>query len=499
MLPDGEEGVLVTRTAAATSGGLRTRIGHPVIDADGHTVEVTPVLNDFIQDVGGKGAVTRFGQMKMGPKQPTLAERRENCTVPSHWVWPAKNTLDRATAALPRLYYERLDEIGLDFSLVYPTIALHLQLIGDDELRQVLCRAVNLYMAELHKDLADRLLPVAAIPMHSPEEALDELEFAVRGLGMRAILIPSFVCRPIPAIHRTNPEYDQLAVRFDTYGLDSEYDYDPVWAKCVELKVVPSVHTATQGYGFRRSASNYVYNHIGSFAASCEALCKSLIMGGVFHRFPTLRIAALEGGVGWAATLYADFLSHWAKRNGNVIGDLDPARLDVALLASLLEDYGSERIRARVPEVLDSLLHYRGELDNRDEFSACPFDSPEEFRDLFVSHIYIGCEADDRLNALAFNSELNPLDARFRVMFGSDISHWDVPDVANVLHEAFELVEDGLITEEDFREFSFSNAARLYAGTNPDFFQGTRVAEAVGDLVRSERVGRPKPGVEEYI
>ena len=37
----------------------------------------------------------------------------------------------------------------------------------------------------------------------------------------------------------------------DTLGLDSQYDYDPVWAKCVELNVTPTFHTASQGVGTR--------------------------------------------------------------------------------------------------------------------------------------------------------------------------------------------------------------------------------------------------------
>jgi hypothetical protein len=42
-----------------------------------------------------------------------------------------------------------------------------------------------------------------------------------------------------------------------------------------------------------------------------------------------------------------------------------------------------------------------------------------------------------------------------------------------VVEEAHELVDDGLITEEDFRDYTFANAATLYAGMNPDFFKGT--------------------------
>ena len=44
-------------------------------------------------------------------------------------------------------------------------------------------------------------------------------------------------------------------------------------------------------------------------------LGSALFLGGVAHRFPSLRFAFLEGGAGWAAMLYADLLAHWRKRN----------------------------------------------------------------------------------------------------------------------------------------------------------------------------------------
>ena len=52
--------------------------------------------------------------------------------------------------------------------------------------------------------------------------------------------------------------------------------------------------------GSRRSISNYVYNHIGSFAAANDAFCKALFLGGVTRRFPELNFGFLEGGVAWA-------------------------------------------------------------------------------------------------------------------------------------------------------------------------------------------------------
>ncbi len=64
-------------------------------------------------------------------------------------------------------------------------------------------------------------------------------------------------------------------------------------------------------------------------------------------------------------------------------------------------------------------------------------------------------------------------------IFSSDIGHCDVPDNRAVLAEAYELVEKGMVTQEDFRDFTFANAASLYTGTNPDFFKGTVLEHAV--------------------
>jgi hypothetical protein len=43
-----------------------------------------------------------------------------------------------------------------------------------------------------------------------------------------------------------------------------------------------------------------------------------------------------------------------------------------------------------------------------------------------------------------------------------------------VLPEALELVEEGLITADDFRDFTFANAVRLWGTQNPDSLQGYR-------------------------
>jgi hypothetical protein len=57
-----------------------------------------------------------------------------------------------------------------------------------------------------------------------------------------------------------------------------------------------------------------------------------------------------------------------------------------------------------------------------------------------------------------------------------------VVDMSEVTEEAWELVEHGLLTEEDFRDFVFANPVRLHTALNPDFFKGTVVESAVARL-----------------
>ena len=99
--------------------------------------------------------------------------------------------------------------------------------------------------------------------------------------------------------------------------------------------------------------------------------------------------------------------------------------------------------------------------------------------DVFTRQLGFGCEADDPMNALAFNDSMLPHGARLNAMFASDIGHWDVPDLREVLPEAWELVEDGHLTEQNFADFACGNVVRMLTAMNPRFFEGTAVADAV--------------------
>ncbi len=450
---------------------VRARIGHAVIDADGHTLELGPALSEYLRGDGVADDLAGVfeGLPLFSTRWRDLApeDRVRLRAYRSVWWWhPTKNTRDLATAYLPDLLYHRLDELGIDVAIVYPSIGLMFPLLDDGDRRRGSCHSLNRYHAELFRPFADRLLPVAVIPMHTPEEALGELDHAVGTLGFKAVTMPGYVKRyPGQADERLDRG---TAFWLDLLGIDAAYDYDPVWQRCDELGVAPTFHSGSQALGFRQSISSYVFNHLGNFAAGNEAVCRALFLGGVTRRFPQLRFGFMEGGVAWASQLYTSLVSYWEKRNRDAIRNYDPAAVDMALLADLFARHGRG-----YPQVdLGAALGVGMSADDEfvDEWAASGVESPSDIRDRFVTPFFFGCEADDPLVPLAFNER-----AHLNVMFSSDISHWDVPDMAAILPEAFEAVEDGRLSDDQFRAFTFDNAYRFYTDGNPAFFEGMKL------------------------
>jgi predicted TIM-barrel fold metal-dependent hydrolase len=464
--------------AHKSSVEVRKSLDFPVIDADAHVVEAPFAFMDFLKQVAGPDLVARFGKSR----------RRERGLF---WAIPSgKYTMDRATVMLPRLYAKRLEEAGIDFAVVYTTMGIGSWMHLDDEMRLAMVRALNMMYADMFKDVKDKLTVACVIPMGTPQEAIGELEYCVKTLGYKAASIGAEVRRTIPGAELG--ACPQVAHYIDSLTIDSKYDYDPFWAKCVELGVAPSTHSSVQGSARRNSPTNYVYNRLGDFGVAGEHACRSLFLGGVTRRFPTLKVAFLEGGVAWAAQLYNDLFEFWGKRNIKYLKEvMDPANLDVDLMERMFRENGNayltpERIRAQ-PDLHAST---RNEDPNRlDDFAACDIKTKRDIYDLFIPNFYFGCEADDRMIYTAFNDKVNHEGAKLKALFSSDIGHWDVVDMTEVLEEVWEAHEHGAMSEEDFKNFVFASPAEFHASMNPDFFKGTAVEGAVAKLMAEQGFG----------
>jgi predicted TIM-barrel fold metal-dependent hydrolase len=470
---------------------LRSRLNHPIIDADGHWLEYGPVMRDEFRRIGGDAAAEALAaatdRAPSALRMSVPERRRRRVAMEAFWGSPSQNALDRATAMLPRLMYERLDDLGIDFCVVYPTAGLGFHRMQDTRLRRAICRAYNVFTADQFRGLEDRVIPAAIIPMYTPEEAIEELEFASKQLGYKVMMVGGLMRRKVAALAEENPEASKVVDWYDVVGLDSDHDYDPVWKKCLELKIAPSFHNGARSILLRNSPSNFCYNHIGHFASAGHAVAKAIFLGGVTRRFPNLNFAFLEGGVGWACMLYADLIGHWEKRNRKALESTNPDNLDVKALLGYAQKYGQEALveAVRRGEGLegDSNSKLTGGLEDLDDYFRCKIGAKSDIKDLFVPRFYFGCEADDPVNAWAFNKKANPMGARLNAIFSSDIGHFDVPDMTEVVPEAYELVEHELLTDDDFRDFMFTNAVRFWGEVNPDFFKGTVVEKAAAQAL----------------
>jgi predicted TIM-barrel fold metal-dependent hydrolase len=489
----------VSRAKSSRSVAVKARLDYPVIDTDLHTIEYTPLLEDYIAKYGGTKLVDEFrkaverGISYLGREwyNQTTEQQRTRRTIRAPW-WglPAKNTLDLATVSLPRLLHERLAEQGTDFAVLYPNISLFPLHSNREELRRPLTRAINHYHADIYRPYADRLTPVAAIPLHTPQEGVEELEFAIRELGLKASIIPGAIRRPIKEVAakyppQHHPDVARYAQWVDLYALDSEYDYDPFWAKAVELGAALTTHSGSQGWTGRSSISNYMFNHINHFADASEALVKALFFGGVTRRFPQLRVGFLEAGAAWGSQVYAHLIDRWHKRNRNAVQNYNPDLVDGQLLEQLYKDYGGDLTLGKVPSrqaLVDGAFGVSiGRLGRElapgeiDDFAAAGIEKPEDIRDRFVPNFFFGTESDDQTVVTAFNDKLNPYGVKLNAFWSSDSGHWDVPDLTETLAESWELVERGLLSEQDFRSFVFGNPYKFYSEANPSFFKGTAV------------------------
>jgi len=449
---------------------IRGHIDHPIIDGDGHLIEFTPLVFDYIKKIGGGDIALRFER---------AFTSRSWCYARTFWALPEENTLDRLTSTLPKLLHSRMPELGLDYALLYPSMGLTLTLSFEAEVRRVLARALNTYYVDVFGAYRDRLEPVAVIPTFTPQEAIDELNYAVGELGLKAVVLQSW-------LPRTTEHHGQTIHWYDALGHNSAYDYDPVWAKCQSLKVSPAFHNIGYNIGTRLSPTNYVYNHLGSFASAQEATCRSLFMGGVPKRFPGLNFSFLEGGASWACQLLGDILGHYEKRNKTSVQAYNPRRFDLALAGELLDSYGEPAMTPYRDAFLKQVKAQQNAPDDPagyDDFLESRITAAKDIVDVFSRQFYFGCEADDPLNALAFKAEFLPEGGRLNAMFASDIGHWDVPDFRGVLPEAWEMVEHGLIGLDDFRRFTCGNITDFLTGPNPEFFKGTAVESRISSVL----------------
>jgi aminocarboxymuconate-semialdehyde decarboxylase len=142
-----------------------------------------------------------------------------------------------------------------------------------------LSQFLNDHVAATVEKAPNRFLGLGTVPLQDPELAARELVRCVRELGLAGVQIGSHV---------------------NEWGLE-ERSLDPFYAAAVEVGAAIFVHP-WDVIGARELKKYWLAWLVGMPAETSRAIC-SLIFGGVFERFPSLRVAFAHGGGAFPGTI----------------------------------------------------------------------------------------------------------------------------------------------------------------------------------------------------
>jgi predicted TIM-barrel fold metal-dependent hydrolase len=276
-----------------TYAGQRT-----ILDADSHVMELPGFLDDFIESAqrdrlsrdGLRGrtamiddAVAKARTRSIYPER--AAQARERLLLDKGWhAMGAFDPVERSSV---------LDLFGFDGQLVFATFAPAMFLGPDLDRLYAGSAAQNKAVARFCA--ADsRLLPVAFVPLADPARAAMLAEEAVAG-GCAAVMVPSTAAGERAPTHP---------------------DLDEFWAVLNRANVPFVLHVGGGGRLLDRAFHNNampVTDHLGGgenirskdFLAihhSPEIFLGTLILDGLFDRFPALRGGCIEQGADWVVS-----------------------------------------------------------------------------------------------------------------------------------------------------------------------------------------------------
>jgi len=184
----------------------------------------------------------------------------------------------------------KMDQQGIDIQAI-SLGTTYLYPWADRDLSRQIMKIQNEKIAELCAAHPDRFLGMAGVSLQHPDLAAEQLEQAVKNLGMRGCIITGSV------------NGEEL----------SAPKFHPFWSKAEELACLVFIHPSGFDEGERRFQGNgNLGNVIGNPLETTVAL-SHLIFEGTLDRFPGLKICAAHGG-GFLAS-YSGRSDHCVKHN----------------------------------------------------------------------------------------------------------------------------------------------------------------------------------------
>ena len=199
-----------------------------------------------------------------------------------------EDRLRQLAGADPELRLRDMDRDGIDAEVMFPNKGLSMWATPDGAFAMAQCRVYNEWAWELFASYNHRMSPAAAIATADLEGSIAEVQ-RVAKLGFRALTLP---CKPVWGAHDVDHPNYNLPV------------FDPLWAVIQDANLPITFHVST-GRDPRASRGNggAVINYVSHSLSPTIEPVANLCASGVLSRFPRLRFATIEAGIGWVAWL----------------------------------------------------------------------------------------------------------------------------------------------------------------------------------------------------
>ncbi|MCH7788683.1 MAG: amidohydrolase family protein [Acidobacteria bacterium] len=297
-------------------------LDYPVFDVDNHMYETEEALTKFLPDeykgvvryveLDGRTKIAIKGRISEYIPNPTFTKvaapgaQEEYFKVGNPDGKTRRELMGKAIVAPPAFRepgprVELMDELGIDRSLMWPTLAslIEERMSDDPVATHAVVHALNEWMHETWTfNFEDRIFATPVITLPIVEKAIEELEW-VLDRGAKVILI-----RPAPVPGFGGPRSFALP------------EFDPFWKAVQDADILVGMHASDSGYTRYTNEWEGIRDEFTPFegGSGFQAICgaggraindtiSSAIGHGMLTRFPKIRIAPVENGSGWVRPL----------------------------------------------------------------------------------------------------------------------------------------------------------------------------------------------------
>jgi predicted TIM-barrel fold metal-dependent hydrolase len=294
----------------------------PVFDSDNHFYETKDAFTRYLPkqyqraityvEVDGRTKIAVNGQISDYIPNPTFdvvarpGAQEEYFRVGNPEGKSYREIIGEPMRAVPAFRepgarLELMDELGVDRTLMFPTLAslLEERMRDDPDLLHAVIHGFNQWMYdEWTFDYEGRIFATPVITLPIVEKALEELEWVLER-GARTVLVRP---APVPGLRGSR-----------SFGFE---EFDPFWKAITEAGIPVSMHASDSGY--TRYQNDWLgpsemlpfkpdaFRYMTMGKRPVEDTMAALTCHGVLSRHPDLRVISVENGADWVVP----FLEH---------------------------------------------------------------------------------------------------------------------------------------------------------------------------------------------